>query len=367
MKIIRLKSAAAAAMACALVATAADAEPVNAELLAAVKALTSQLADLKEEVRLTRQEAAKARAEARGLRAPAGVPRPAAYAGSGSAAPVPSAGRGDNLKAEPDWSGPYAGLAIGGVAPQISSRGSFGNTSRSGAFPPPPFNSFLESTTVGETVGRARDAVGGALTASVGYNFAVGSWGGAGLQAEGSWLDVRADQNTRTDQTGRSVTLVAGCPASICFFPTPPSVSVSAFTSSNTFRTQVEPTWLMSALLRGGALITPSTLFYAVAGLSYTKFDTGFSASGDSTGSPAATLGIGIESRISERWAVNVDYRFHQLQGAPIRDENRTSSSNMAVLPTPSAPFEQSNVSISKSKLRGDIQTFRVGVTRAFD
>ena len=144
MKIIRLKSAAAAAMACALVATAADAEPVNAELLAAVKALTSQLADLKEEVRLTRQEAAKARAEARGLRAPAGVPRPAAYAGSGSAAPVPSAGRGDNLKAEPDWSGPYAGLAIGGVAPQISSRGSFGNTSRSGAFPPPPFNSFLE-------------------------------------------------------------------------------------------------------------------------------------------------------------------------------------------------------------------------------
>jgi hypothetical protein len=265
---------------------------VNAELLAAVKALTSQLADLKEEVRLTRQEAAKARAEARGLRAPAGVPRPAAYAGSGSAAPVPSAGRGDNLKAEPDWSGPYAGLAIGGVAPQISSRGSFGNTSRSGAFPPPPFNSFLESTTVGATVGRARDAVGGALTASVGYNFAVGSWGGAGLQAEGSWLDVRADQNTRTDQTGRSVTLVAGCPASICFFPTPPSVSVSAFTSSNTFRTQVEPTWLMSALLRGGALITPSTLFYAVAGLSYTKFDTGFSASGDSTGSPAATLGI---------------------------------------------------------------------------
>lgn len=123
----------------------------------------------------------------------------------------------------------------------------------------------------------------------------------------------------------------------------------------------------MSALLRGGALITPSTLFYAVAGLSYTKFDTGFSASGDSTGSPAATLGIGIESRISERWAVNVDYRFHQLQGAPICDENRTSSSNMAVLPTPSAPFEQSNVSISKSKLRGDIQTFRVGVTRAFD
>lgn len=218
MKIIRLKSAAAAAMACALVATAADAEPVNAELLAAVKALTSQLADLKEEVRLTRQEAAKARAEARGLRAPAGVPRPAAYAGSGSAAPVPSAGRGDNLKAEPDWSGPYAGLAIGGVAPQISSRGSFGNTSRSGAFPPPPFNSFLESTTVGATVGRARDAVGGALTASVGYNFAVGSWGVPGCRPRDHGSTFARTRTPARTRRGAASHLLPGAPPQFASF-----------------------------------------------------------------------------------------------------------------------------------------------------
>jgi outer membrane immunogenic protein len=284
-----------------------------AQVLSVVKALEARVAALEDQNARYKREAEQARAETRALRrgnsaepiSPADKQtRPVlasqAYA---MATKAPAASRPASAPIVPDpWSGPYWGASFGGALTRsrVASQDTF--TANNSAIAPPL--NIIGYSTVANTDG-GRNA-GATLDAFVGVNFKLAPDVLGGMQLEGtlSELDFNAEGTrayTYFDANGPTGQTAAGA-----------------------FRPHVHARWMVSALGRVGVLVEPSTLAYAIAGMTIARFDYQnitdnlFFQPGERYWAVGWSAGGGIERKIDQNWSVRAEYRYTRFRDVDV-------------------------------------------------
>ena len=289
------------------------------QVLSVVKALEARVAALEDQNARYKQEAEQARAETRALRqrnsaepiSPADRQiRPAlasqAYA-MAAKAPVVSRPASVPIVLDP-WSGPYWGASFGGALTQsrVASQDTF--TATSSAIAPP--SSIFGYSTVANT-DRSRNS-GATMDAFVGVNFNLAPHVLGGVQLEGilSELDFNSE----------------GTRAYTYFDANGPTGQ----TAVGAFRPHVHSRWMVSALGRVGVLAEPTTLVYAIAGVTLAHFDyqnvadNPFYRTALGSGPSSRKCRGGIEHKIDQNWSVCAVHPGHTPAG---RQRRRATTS----------------------------------------
>jgi opacity protein-like surface antigen len=125
--------------------------------------------------------------------------------------------------------------------------------------------------------------------------------------------------------------------------------------------------WHVSALLRGGWLISPENLIYVIGGWTYGGFEATLSSdqvfsqtlrAAESFGANGPTVGVGFETRIGPTWGVKAEYRYTKFQNATVS----FPSSYVVVSP---GSNQTGNISNSAT-FSADMHTVMFGASRYF-
>lgn len=294
-----------------------------AQVLSVVKALEARVAALEDQNARYKQEAEQARAETRALRQRSSAApispadrqiRPAlasqAYA---MAAKAPAVSRPASLPIVLDpWSGPYWGASFGGALTRsrVASQETF--TAASAAIAPP--SNILGYSIVANTDGSNSGAT---LDAFVGVNFKLAPYVLGGVQLEGTLSEL--DFNSE------------GTRAYTYFDANGPTGQ----TAVGPFRPHVHSRWMVSALGRVGVLAEPSTLVYAIAGVTLAHFDyqnvadNPFYQTGERYWAVGGSAGGGIEHKIDQNWSVRAEYRYTRFRDVDVSNNFLWSTNTM--------------------------------------
>ena len=183
-----------------------------------------------------------------------------------------------------------------------------------------------------------------------------------GLQLEGGLSNIQArltGTNATTSTSSSYSTSTSICPA--CVPPNPTSTSISNSSSSgvNSVADSLATRWLASALARGGFLIGPTDLIYAIGGYTYAGFETPQNFS--SFGLHGGTIGGGYEKKSSPLWSIKAEYRYTKFRGKTV-DLPYTSTSTGTGGGNTSTYTSNSN---NFAHFTADIQAVFVGVSRS--
>jgi outer membrane immunogenic protein len=284
-----------------------------AQVLSVVKALEARVAALEDQNARYKREAEQARAETRALRqrnsaepiSPADrqirpVLASQAYA-LATKAPAVSRPASVPIVLDP-WSGPYWGASFGGALTRsrVASQDTFTANIPLGA---PPSNIFGYSTVANADGSRNSGAT---LDAFVGVNFKLAPYVLGGVQLEGTLSEL--DFNSE------------GTRAYTYFDANGPTGQ----TAVGAFRPHVHSRWMVSALGRVGVLAEPSTLVYAIAGVTLAHFDyqnvtdNPFYQPGERYWAVGGSAGAGIEHKIDQNWSVRAEYRYTRFRDVDV-------------------------------------------------
>lgn len=287
-----------------------------AQLLEAMKrvearatVLEARLAALEGENKQAKKDTAAARAEAQALRhkldrssSAAAVPavEPGTYAMVTKApppAPVPS------------WGGLYWGSAFG----LGSMRGKTNGNSMELFTQTLAQNSIAQTTTTNANL-TGRD-VGALANLFLGYNFPATPSFILGGQVDGGVSNVRVhlSGSGASSASGTSGTLLPGNVGNL--FP---------FTSTGFFSANdnLDSRWMVSLLARGGMLVDPWDLVYALGGYTYGRFE-GF---GTGLGLDGATIGGGWERYVASGWTLRGEIRYTKFQSRDLTESSASTT-----------------------------------------
>ncbi len=348
---------------CVLSAVAGPGLASDGEILRRLEKLTQRVEELEREVAVSRQETLRARSELARLKP--------LHVRSSDKTSNESTARSEKVVASfpvstkavpPSWTGGYLGFGLGVLSGQATSSG-FGRELEGATFVTrtgPVAQSITTQSTDIQSVGRGSSGsrFGGELTIAAGYNIQLGRLFVSGLQIEGGIFALNLDQNLAENLAGsqfNGLTTVAASGTSTT------TGQLLTATGQATSRLKHDPLWRGSALLRMGVLIHDNTLLYVAGGPTYFKFDTSLGES--SGGSWAATIGGGIEARISPVWSITADYRYHRLTPTSFRATKSSSS----VSGGGNFMVSTSSSSLSFIQTEGDMHSFRIGLNRLFN
>jgi opacity protein-like surface antigen len=112
------------------------------------------------------------------------------------------------------------------------------------------------------------------------------------------------------------------------------SIGPTGQTAVGPFRPHVHSRWMISALARAGTFIDPSTLLYAIAGVTLAQFeyqnltDNLFFQPGERFFSNGANVGGGIEHKINSHWSIRAEYRYTKFRDVEVSNNFSWSSSS---------------------------------------
>jgi outer membrane immunogenic protein len=311
----------------------AQSSPDVSQMADTLKRLEARVNALEAENKQSRREATAARAEAQALRQKIGTSKPVAisshaaptytamaaatsrdlYANAGPIAPVTSG-----------WSGFYAGAA-GGVG-WMHSNGTIGQDSTSissstSTFPGIPPTTFTSTSTATATENISGRSPGEMSSLFLGYNHMLnGSWL-IGGQLEGTLANTAVNLNGAGTASSTTSSLT-----------TPPGGSPTTATSTGPISGGaggLDNRWLVSVLARGGFLVDPTDLVYALGGYTYGRFEVG--AIGEGFGMNGGTVGVGWERQIVPGWNLRAEYRYTRFASSTLNFGSSTSTSGTSL------------------------------------
>ncbi|MFO1034330.1 MAG: outer membrane beta-barrel protein [Hyphomicrobiales bacterium] len=130
----------------------------------------------------------------------------------------------------------------------------------------------------------------------------------SGLGGEGFLGSVEAGYDQLVGER-----LVLGAQADYTYSDISTKLSATDGTDSISFKAQ--PTHNVSLLARAGVLTSPDVMFYGIGGWTHSRFDLGFSITGDPPLNEhhslnGLTLGGGAEVQLNDRWSWKAEYRY---------------------------------------------------------
>jgi opacity protein-like surface antigen len=210
----------------------------------------------------------------------------------------------------------------------------------------------------GLSQGSSGTRFGGELTLAGGYNIQLGRSFLTGLQLEGGIFSLNLDQDKKFILSGTQLTTLTNVAANGTATTT---TQLLTSTGQATARLKHDPLWRASALFRLGVLMNDNTLLYVAGGPTYFKFDTDLS--GKSAGLWAATIGGGVEVRLSPEWSITADYRYHHLTPTSLR----TSSSASSASTSSNLTTVGATSSFTSVRTEGNMHSARIGLNRWFN
>lgn len=128
-------------------------------------------------------------------------------------------------------------------------------------------------------------------------------------------------------------------------------------------RDELRALWSASALGRFGVLATPNVLLYAIGGWTAAKFDTAIGNQNIRRDSrmvifDGPTIGGGIEVKLNRDWAATSEYRFTSL-----RPRNYFQDDSVLFTNAPNT----NQTAFTTTKIKGELHSVRIGLTRYFD
>jgi len=138
--------------------------------------------------------------------------------------------------------------------------------------------------------------------------------------------------------------------------------------------------WMASLLGRVGWLATPKTLVYGLAGWTHGHFDRGDHVGFEyqrpgwgSFGLDGLSLGAGVERKLGRNWTLRAEYRYTDFEDYEAFSSITGTSSGSSINGPDGRPDLSSTVTGSgtytnqvSSKFDGDMQMFRIALTRYF-
>jgi outer membrane immunogenic protein len=260
--------------------------------------------------------------------------------------------------------GSYFGLARLNATEAVSSTSVLSSAS---TFDFGPNGSFGSNTGTGNfySQGSAGGShTGGTGSLSIGWQSKLSPNFVAGVQVDGGLSNIQARLSGNAINTSFSTgsfVSTTRCPA--CVPPNPTSSSTSSSFSSG--MTSINDTlanrWFVSALAKGGLLVSPNSLVYALGGWSYANFEA--PSVQTSFGTNGLVVGAGIERRISPAWSLKAEYRYTKFQNTTVSlpsgsVNNGTSSTDRSTT---------SSFAETATRFSIDTHTALVGIARNFD
>ena len=202
------------------------------------------------------------------------------------------------------WGGIYFGAYIGAGQGSTSSSATKNSTTSSTGIVPGPVAGALTTIDEVTTFGGSGDGTGAVADLFLGYNAMVTRSFLFGVQVEGT---IFSDLSFSSKGVANS---------DVHFFQTDNTGAVlteEKSTSSQTARSGDDLTAVVSGILRGGYLMTPDSLIYALGGVSFGNFSSSDAHDLHRWGSQFAlgyTVGAGLELKVSANWSVRAEYRY---------------------------------------------------------
>jgi opacity protein-like surface antigen len=310
-------------MQCGISGSAGAQEPDLAQVHLLLKKLEARVATLEDQNIRLKHEADEARAQATALRAsrPAvptpqtskgSKPTPALEAYAMATKAVSVTPRAATPIASDSWSGPYWGISIGGASTrsQVTSQETYRARFPTNSAP------FDLNQIVSNANATANRNPGATFDLFAGANMRFGQYVLGGVQLEGSLAEL--DFNSEGTRA-------------LNYFN---SIGPTGQTAVGPFRPHVHSRWMISALARAGTFIDPSTLLYAIAGVTLAQFeyqnltDNLFFQPGERFFSNGANVGGGIEHKINSHWSIRAEYRYTKFRDVEVSNNFSWSSSS---------------------------------------
>jgi opacity protein-like surface antigen len=261
------------------------------------------------------------------------VATPAASAYASSKAPEYS--KAPMVPLVPKWEGLFVGGSFGGTVTrsQLSVQEVY-----TSSFPTnsPPFN--VSGLTTQSNAG-ASGHIGATLDGFVGANSVFGRLL-AGIQLEGTVSNISFDGSG-----GRLYS----------YFN---AAGLTGQTATGSFNPHTYARWMVSALVRAGAVLDPQTLLYVIGGWTAGQFEVHdltnntFFEPPETCWANGLSVGAGIERKLDESWSIRGEYRYTRFATAVV-DGNFTFVSN----------FPSSQTDSIHAAFKNEMQTVRLGVS----
>jgi opacity protein-like surface antigen len=348
---------------CGLTALSGHSFANDAEILRRLEKLADRVAELEKEVAVSRREATRARAELAKVRPQYGgvsgkIPRVPDALPETAIASFPIS----TVAPPPSWTGGYLGVGLGALVGKATGSGFATQIDGSNVVTrlgPIAQNINSQATSllsIGQ--GSSGTRVGPEFTLAAGYNVQLGRSFVTGFQLEGGILALNLDQDSKYSLFGSQLSTLTNVAANGAVTTTN---QLSTATGQGSNRIKHDPLWRASTLLRLGMLVNDSTMIYVAGGPSYFRFDT--ELSGKNSGLWAASIGGGVEARLSPLWSVTADYRYHHLMPTTLRTAGSSSVSGAGG----NISTATNSSSFSSVRTEGDIHSFRIGLNRLFN
>jgi opacity protein-like surface antigen len=291
----------------------------------------------------------------------------------------------------PIWDGFYAGASFGfgrlhareldnGVNVFNFSTTSFSTFQNASGFG--SSQSASQSTSLaGNSANLSGAQSGGIANVSLGFNWLLAGNFVSGVQVDGGLSNIQArltgtgmSTSTGTGSSTSTSTFTSICPTCVPPNPTttttvtsasPPTVATGTQSAVDT----VASRWFVSALARGGFLIDPIDLVYAIGGWTYAGFETPQNSS--QFGLHGATIGGGVERQISAFWVIKAEYRYTKFQSKTldlpsisINSSSFSSSDNQGG--TNGGTSTTTNYINNTARFSPDMHVVYVGIARYF-
>jgi opacity protein-like surface antigen len=277
-------------------------------------ALEARVVALEGENKQAKKEAAAARAEAQALRQKLGSSRTAA-APAMPPGTYMMATKAPPLAPTPDWAGLYWGSAFGlGWMRGETSEHSLDVFNQT-------LGSLINASTTTTNSNLSGRDVGAAVNLFLGYNFLASPSVVLGGQVEGGLSNMRVNVSGSgtSNASGTLAILVPGLIQS----GSVPFTSTGAVSANDDLNNR----WMVSLLGRGGVLVDPRDLVYALGGYTYGRFE-GFGAG---FGLNGATVGGGWERSIALGWTLRGEVRYTKFQSKDVTESFASTSTQTAV------------------------------------
>ncbi len=322
-------------------AAAPNEPPSNAELFVLIQSLQSRVAALETEAARYKKEAEAAkvalnrvagRSELQG-----GWSQPLLLASPETDHPV-SQYRPVSASAEatiaPQWSGLYLGGSFGGgwTESQINSKETYASNFPTNSYP-------FQTETISSIAKSSGHGTGAAMDLFAGFDQQFGRRLLGGLQVEGSIADLGFDSDGKRSLVYSN------------------DAGPTGETAVGPFRPHLYARWMVSALARGGFLVSPTTLAYGLVGWTGAQFeyenvtDNLFYQPEDRFWANGITFGGGVEQKLAPNWSLRAEYRYTDFSDVSVGN-NFLWSSNF--------PSTQANT--IRTKFNEDMQMVRIGV-----
>ncbi len=319
--------------------------------------MEARIAALESENQQVRKDAAAARAEARALRqrlgatpAAASTTSPALVSAHAMASKAPRDAPASN------WAGLYAGAAFGLAS--MHSRIIDQSISTTNSASTNSIHQVLDNfsstllTVNGTSNGRTPGAIANLF---LGYNFVLGHNVILGGQVEGGVSNIHVNLDRSFTSVQASTTVV-----------TPPggAAGTSTFNQviNGTSSSAIANRWLVSALARGGVLITPADYVYGLGGWTYGRFE----LDNQSFGLNGGTIGAGWERQLAPGWTLRAEGRYTKFQDKTVGSLSSTNTTSSSAGGGATSSGTQASVLSASNRVSADMWSAWLGVTHYF-